>query len=165
MTRKTQFGLTAAAALLGLGLVTTLWLTHGKDAPPDDTPPRAHTTPAAGASDAAPNEDPTDPQVLALTRAAYQQHLADGAPPGMVELMQGPGAGQPGAPDLPPLPDPFVAPARYDPEPVSPGGLPPLPADWQRPLWLTPWAWPAPKSAGAPADLPPLPPPGKPGDK
>jgi hypothetical protein len=160
VTRKTQLGLAAAGVLIGLGLAIVLWLTRGTDAPPDNSPPPAQTAPTAAAT---PDDGQADPAVISQIRAAYQKSLADSAPPGMVDLMQG--TGEPGAGDLPPLPDPFVVPARYNPEPVSPGDLPPLPPDLaaKPELLPSPDESPAAGKAEKPADdLPPLPPPAKP---
>ncbi len=151
MTRKTQFLVSAAAALLGLAVVTVLWLRHG--AADNPTPPPE----PAPAAQAAPSDGPPDPQVMSQIREAYQQSLAENGPPGMVELMQGPKASQPG--ELPPLPDPFVVPAGHS-EGQS-ADLPPLPASGKPkplpPLDTAPVVEKAPKEAPSP-DLPPLPP-------
>jgi hypothetical protein len=157
VTRKTQF-LVSAAALLGVAAVAVLWLRHGTT----DTPaPQPDPTPAASAQ--SPSGDtPPDPQVMGQIREAYQKSLAENAPPGMVELMQGPDAGKPG--DLPPIPDPFVVQAgsKGDSGPAS-GELPPLPpgADGKPkplpPIDALPVGGKAPKEGPSP-DLPPLPP-------
>jgi hypothetical protein len=155
VTTKTRYLVPAAAALLGLAVATALWLYHGAAAPGDGPPPDA--APPVSAQ-AAPAEQPTDPQVLGQIREAYQKSLAENAPPGMIELMQGSGS-QPG--DLPPLPDPFVVPAGHQGGPT--GDLPPLPpsADGTPkplpPLDAAPVARPAQKEGPSP-DLPPLPP-------
>jgi hypothetical protein len=159
VTRKTRFLVPAAAALLGLAVVAALWWHHGSTA--TDTPaPPPETTPSPSAQ-AAPADQPPDPQMLGQIREAYQKSLAEDAPPGMVELMQGPSAGQPG--DLPPLPDPFVVPAGAKGNSAPSADLPPLPppeSGKPKPLPSidsVPAADKAPKEGPAP-DLPPLPP-------
>src|SRR5438552_3584519 len=109
MTRKTKVQLAAAGVVFALVAVTTFWLTGHSRTPADDAPSQAHTTPPS-----APPESPApiDQQGLAEVREAYRKSLAENAPPGMLELMQGPG--QP-ADGLPPLADPFVTPARFNP--------------------------------------------------
>jgi hypothetical protein len=157
MTRKTRFFVPAAAALLGLAVVTALWWHHGSTAT-DNPAPQPEASPSA---QVAPSDQPPDPQVMGQIRDAYQKSLAENAPPGMIELMQGQG-GQAG--DLPPLADPFVVPAGHqgDAGPSS-GDLPPLPAAEAGkpkplpPLDPAPAADKAPKEGPAP-DLPPLPP-------
>jgi hypothetical protein len=153
MTRKTRVGLAVAAVLFVISAVTAFWLTGGGDKPADDTPSQAHTTPPPPAP-----PGPIDPQALAEVREAYQKSLAENAPPGMLELMQG--SGHP-AGDLPPLTDPFVTPARFQPD--TPGDLPPLPPE----LAARPELLPPPTEVPAagkvtkedqPGDLPPLPP-------
>jgi hypothetical protein len=154
VTRKTQFGMSVAAAVIGLAVVTALWLTRPNTPPPDDAAPP--TTPPA-ASDPTSPEEMQDPRVLAQVRQAYQQQLAQGAPPGMIELMEG---GGPAAGELPPLPDPFVVPAGYRPESAPAADLPPLPPDLatQPELLPPPDESPAPKAGSAADELPPLPP-------
>jgi hypothetical protein len=158
MTRKSQLVVSAAAALVGLGVVTALWLTH--ETPPQDDPPaQADSTPSSGSA----KDRPADPHAMSEIRQAYQDSLAGSAPPGMVELMQGPGAGKP-AGDLPPLPDPFVVPAGHRPESSGSSSdlppLPPLPPDVaakSKPLPPPAEEKKAPKEGPA-SDLPPLPP-------
>jgi hypothetical protein len=161
VTRKTQFIVSTAAALLGLAVVAVLWLHHGHDTASDKpaSPPETAQSEAAGA---APNNEPVDPQVMSQVREAYQKSLAEGAPPGMIELMQGPGNSQPG--DLPPLPaDPLVIPAGHHESSGSSADLPPLPPNptgKPKPLPqldATPTGEKTPKEAPSP-DLPPLPP-------
>ncbi len=154
MTRKTRLMLSAAAALVGLVVATAVWLTRGESPPPDDPDTQAHAT----SPRPAPSEEPTDPHVAAQIRKAYQDSLAETAPPGMVELMQGPGTAPQGPNELPPLRDPFVTPARYSPSPS--GDLPPLPPELAaRPELLPPPdESPATNKAAPPGELPPLPP-------
>jgi hypothetical protein len=149
--------MTVAAALLGLAVVMMLWLTRGIVPSSNDLewpPPHPTTAPA-------PSEEPQDPRVLAQIREAYQRQLAETAPPGMIELMQG--GGRPAAGELPPLPDPFVVPAGYRPDTAPAADLPPLPADLAaRPELLpppdeSPAAGSVLKAASAADDLPPLP--------
>jgi hypothetical protein len=159
VTRKTRFLVSAAAALLGLAVVTALWWHYGST-PADNPAPQPEATPSPSAQ-AAPTDQPTDPQMLGQIREAYQKSLAEGAPPGMIELMQGPGAGQPG--DLPALPDPFVVPAGAKGDSAPSADLPPLPPTESGkpkplpPIDPAPPAEKAPKEGPAP-DLPPLPP-------
>jgi hypothetical protein len=122
VTRKKQVVWTVAAATLGLAAVTALWLSRDADAPADESEAPTHAT----RSTEHPADVPTDPQALAEIRQAYQSSLAQNAPPGMLELMDGSRAGK--ADELPPLPDPFLTPARYSP-PGSAVELPPLPPD------------------------------------
>ncbi len=156
MTRKTQFLATSAAALLGLAVVTALWIHHGSTAPDSSAPPTG-----APAAQAAQADAPADPQALGQIRDAYQSSLAETAPPGMIDLMHGPAAGQPG--DLPPLPDPFVVPASGGSDAGSSAELPalPPPSDGKPkplpPIETVPAAEKAPKEAPS-SDLPPLPP-------
>jgi hypothetical protein len=159
MTRKSQLVVSAAAALVGLGVVAALWLTH--ETPPQDDPPAQDSSASSSGS---AKDKPADPHALSEIRQAYQDSLAGSAPPGMVELMQGPGAGKPAAGDLPPLPDPFVVPAGHRPESSGSSGdlppLPPLPPDVaakSKPLPPPAEEKKAPKEAPA-SDLPPLPP-------
>jgi hypothetical protein len=142
VTRKTQILLVTAAALVGLAGATALWLTH------DDGASQTQNTPAPAQPDG-----PPDPQALSEVRKAYQDELAKDAPPGMIELMQGPDKGQTKPGELPPLPDPFVVPAGHQ-SGGSSGELPPLDP--------VPAAKPAAKEA-RPPNLPPLPP--LPGEK
>jgi hypothetical protein len=155
MTRKTQVVLTAAAVLVAFAVVIGLWLTRDGTAPADDTPSRAHAAPPSANPESPPA--PLDPQALAEVREAYRKSLAESAPPGMLELMQGPG--QP-ADGLPPLADPFVTPAQFNPAPAA--DLPPLPPELaSRPELLPPpdESPAAGKAKEGPAsDLPPLPP-------
>jgi hypothetical protein len=149
VTRKTQLGLTAAAVLLGLAVTAGWWLMHGHATPPAD-PPQVQAP-----------DGPPDPHRLGLVREAYQQDLKENGPPGMVEMMQGNG-GAPAA-DLPPLPDPFVIPAGYQPSaPSSSADLPPLPPlppeKPQPPAPEKSSAPDKPMAPGGPSDLPPLPP-------
>jgi len=181
VTRKTQIVLTVAGALVGLAVVTALWLTRGGP-PPDDPAPSVQATPAPATAHPAPKEEPPDPHVLAEIREAYQQSLAENGPPEMVELMQGPGAGKPK--ELPPLPDAAVTPAQYNPGPspdlpplpplppsptARPEAPPPLPdvppaagkmpkeSPPKEPPTPLPELPPAPKSGGSAAPMPPLP--------
>lgn len=154
MTRKTQFLVSASAALLGLAVVAVLWLRHG--AADNPTPP-PDPAPAVTAQSPSP-ETPPDPEVMGQIRDAYQKSLAENAPPGMIELMQGQKTGQPS--DLPPIPDPFVVPAGHQTDGSTPAELPPLPSDTKgkpKPLPPINAAPVAPKEGPSP-DLPPLPP-------
>jgi hypothetical protein len=155
VTRKTQILVPSAAALLGLAVVAALWLRHAQEPAPTDPEPAA-----APSAKAKPADVPTDPQMVSEIRDAYQSSLAENAPPGMIELMQGKGAGQPGEP--PPLADPFVVPAGHTGDAGASGDLPPLPtAGGGTPKPLPPLDKPAagkaPKEGPSP-DLPPLPP-------
>jgi hypothetical protein len=135
MTRKTQAVLTAAVVLTGLAVGIPLWLTRDTPSPVAEAPP-AHTDSTPSGQPPAP----LDPQALAEVREAYQQVIAEGAPPGMADWLQGR--------------DRQVTPVRYNPEPDP--NLPPLPPDLAaRPELLPP---PEESSAGPPAELPPLPP-------
>jgi hypothetical protein len=159
MTRKALV-VTAAAVLVALAAVTAFWLTHGDKAPPDDSAAQADTTPPSHPTPSSPTEEPTDPRVLGEIRKAYQESLAEGAPPGMLELMHGP---QPGANELPPLPDPFLVPAGHAESGSSSAELPPLPPDvtsGAKPLPPPPPPTGAEKmpKEGASSELPPLPP-------
>ncbi len=90
MTRKTQVVMTAAAALTGLAVATALWFTQDGKPPTEDTPAPPHSTRPATAE---PNKEaPVDPHVMAEVRDAYRSSLAEGAPPGMLELIGGLGA-------------------------------------------------------------------------
>jgi hypothetical protein len=159
VTLKTKFLVPAAAALLGLAVVTALWLRHGSEA--DNPTPQPEPTPPVSAQ-SKPADAPTDPEVMGQIREAYQKSLAENAPPGMIELMQGPGAAPPG--DLPPIPDPFLIPAGHqDTAGPSSGELPPLPSGaGGKPKPLPPIdAAPVPDKKpkeGPSPDLPPLPP-------
>jgi hypothetical protein len=164
VTRKTQLVVAGAVALTGLAVVTALWLTQGNVPPPDDTPSQAHTTPPAPdlVKDA-----PIDPQAMADVREAFQKSMAEGAPPGMLELMQGSSAGKSGTSDLPPLspPDPLVTPVKYSSSPSA--DLPPLPPAGAAPPKLLPPPDESPAAAKKPkeapaSDLPPLPSAGSP---
>ena len=90
MTRKTQVVMTAAAALTGLAVAAALWFTQDGNPPAEEKPARA-APPTRTAAE--PNKDaPVDPHVMAEVRDAYRSSLAEGAPPGMLELMRGSGA-------------------------------------------------------------------------
>jgi hypothetical protein len=168
VTRKTQLGVTAAGATIGLALLTALWVAHDPAAPPDETPSHARSNESPSTHPSSASE-PVDPQALAEVREAFQGVLAGDSPPGMVEMMRGPRRGQTGAPaELPPLPDPLVMPAGYSPPSSSSADLPPLPPlpgessakpELLPPPQETPAAEKSPKEGAAPSDLPPLPPP------
>ena len=157
MTRKTQVVTTAVAALTVLAAGTAFWLTRDRK-PTDEEKPApvhaAHTAPPESSQDTH-----VDPAVMAEVRQAFRSSLAEGASPGMLELMPGSGSsGSADLPPLPPLPDPNVAPARYNSEP-SPD-LPPLPSSHPEML-PPPMESPATQTKvpeAAPGDLPPLPP-------
>jgi hypothetical protein len=156
-TRKTQILVSATAALLGLAVVAVLWLRHGSA---DNSPPQHEPAPAVSAQSPSA-ETPPDPEVMGQIREAYQKSLAENAPPGMIELMQGPNASKPN--DLPPIPDPFVVPASGTGDGSSSGELPPLPSSTNGkpkplpPIDAVPVEKKAPKEGASP-DLPPLPP-------
>jgi hypothetical protein len=132
VTRKTQVVLTVAVVLTGLAVVIPLWLTRHSAPPVADATGGTH-------SDSMPSAQqppaPLDPQALADVREAYQKVMAEGAPPGLAELLQGR--------------DTHVTQVRYDEQP--PGDLPPLPAE----LASRPELLPPPDES---SDLPPLPP-------
>jgi hypothetical protein len=157
VTRDTKVRLAIGAAVFAVAAVCMFWLTGRSQPAKKDTPSQANAAPPAAEPPA-----PIDPHVLAEVGHAYRKSLAESAPPGMLDLMQG--KGQPGADELPPLPDPFVTRARFDPDPV--GDLPPLPPDLtSRPELLPPpdVSPAAGKDKEEPAsDLPPLPPTKKP---
>ena len=164
MSRKTQVGLAVAAVVFVVSAVTAFWLTGSGDKPADDTPSQTHTTSTPPAP-----PGPIDPQALAEVREAYQKSLAENAPPGMLELMQGSGGHQPirspgffdssEGSNLPPVTDPFVTPARFQPD--TPGDLPPLPPELAARPELLPPPTEVPSAEkvakeGQPNDLPPL---------
>ena len=153
MTRDTKVRLAVGVAVFAVAAVCMFWLTGRSEPAKKDAPSRANAAPPAAEPPA-----PIDPQVLAQVGQSYRKSLAESAPPGMLDLTQG--KGQPKPDELPPLRDPFVTPARFNPDPV--GDLPPLPPE----LASRPELLPPPKEVPAagqdkekPADdLPPLPP-------
>jgi hypothetical protein len=158
VTRKKQIALTAATVALGLAAVTALWLSQGAAPPTDESD---SPSPTAKSHQPAPPEEPNDPRMMAQFREAYRDSLAGNAPPGMLELMDGPNAAtRPG--ELPPLTDPFVSPAKYNPS-ASSADLPPLPPELARRPELLPPPDESPTTGAMPkegpaSDLPPLPP-------
>jgi len=132
-----------------------LWMNREK--PPTDEPaPQAQSGQPAKSSSSTPSS--MDPHVAGQIRDAYQKNLADNAPPGMIDLMQGGKGSSTRTDGLPPLPDPFVVPAGHQ---TSSGSgslpdLPPLPGETGSKSKPTTTEKPAKETA--PKDLPPLPP-------
>ncbi len=132
MTRKMLVVLTVALVLAGLAVVIPLWLMRNSAPPPADA---TTAVPSEPTSSSQQPPAPLDPQALAEVREAYQKVMAEGAPPGLAELLQGR--------------DTHVTQVRYDEE--SSGDLPPLPPE----LASRPELLPPPDES---TDLPPLPP-------
>jgi hypothetical protein len=124
MTRRNQ--LIVGGAIIAAAVAVSAYLWHNREQPVTDNPAsQAQSAPSASSSSS--NSTNMDPQIAGQIRDAYQKNLADNAPPGMLDLMQGDKKGSKSSDgSLPPLPDPVpvVIPAGH-----QSTALPPLPGE------------------------------------